>query len=61
MITRLSDIGRPKKKRWTLIENAAQTTYKFRSLKDLRAFAAKYNLAVKKSPTSDRCYYTEGA
>lgn len=44
---------------WFLIENNAQVMYRFRTLRELRAFAKAHGLEVKRSPTDPSTFYTE--
>jgi len=45
---------------WFLIENNSQKIFEFKTKKELREFAKKHNLKIKKSPISNFTYYTEG-
>jgi len=45
--------------KWLLIENNSHSVYEFSCLKKLKEFAEKYNYKIKRSPTTERCYYIE--
>jgi sialic acid synthase SpsE len=47
------------KQKWSLIENNAQVMLEFDTLRELKEYARKHGWEIKKSPTDNRCYYTE--
>ena len=42
-----------------IIENNSQRVFSFKTLKELREFAKKNNIKIKKSPLKPNWYYTE--
>lgn len=44
---------------WTLIDNDKHELLEFTSKAKLREYAKQHGLKIRKSPTSERCYYTD--